>query len=157
MKKKQKDRFLNHDDQTVHLLLVEDDDVDAEAVIRAFRKNKIANPFTVVPDGIEALKVLRGEDGRKSIPRPYMILLDLNMPRMNGLEFLSIIRKDPELHDSIVFVLTTSSAEKDIVAAYGENVAGYLVKSEAGESFFNMVEMLQHYWRIVEFPPPKKS
>lgn len=90
----------------VHLLLVEDDEVDAEAIKRAFRKRRIANPFTVVRDGIEALEVLRGEDGREPLPRPFLILLDLNMPRMSGLEFLRETRQDPELRDAIIFVLT---------------------------------------------------
>jgi CheY-like chemotaxis protein len=144
------------ENRTVHLLLVEDDEVDAEAVVRGFSKNRIANPFTVVRDGRDALNALRGENGWEPLPRPYMILLDLNMPRMGGLEFLTEIRRDPKLKDSIVFVLTTSSDEKDIVAAYDENVAGYLLKSQAGENFLNVIEMLQHYWRIVEFPPLKR-
>ncbi len=134
--------------QTVTILLVEDDDIDVEAVIRGFKKNKIANPFTVAKDGIEALDILR--DG---IKQPYLILLDLNMPRMNGIEFLKALRKDPLLKTSIVFVLTTSDAEKDRWAAYEQNIAGYLLKSQAGKDFVHVINMLDHYWRYVEFPP----
>lgn len=138
--------------KTVHVLLVEDDLVDVEVVQRAFQKMKIANPLYVASDGIEALQVLRGTDGRQRLPRPYLILLDLNMPRMNGLEFLQELRRDPELRDSVVFVLTTSKNEEDRVAAYHCNVAGYIVKSDVGNGFLKLVEMLQCYWRIVELP-----
>ena len=139
--------------KNVHMLLVEDDDVDAEAVTRAFTKARIANPFTRVHNGIEALKVLRGEDGYAKMPRPYMILLDLNMPQMNGIEFLQTLRQDPKLKNSVVFVLTTSNRDEDKVAAYDTQVAGYLLKDRAGADFFHLIEMLDAYWRIVEFPP----
>jgi CheY-like chemotaxis protein len=137
----------------VTLLLVEDDLVDAEAIQRAFRKQKIANPFVVVPDGVEALRALREEPGAPEVPRPYIILLDINMPRMSGLEFLRALRTDPALHRSIVFVLTTSDRDEDKLEAYGNHVAGYIVKSRAGEDFLRVIQMLRAYWRIVEFPP----
>ena len=82
---------------TVHILLVEDDEIDAEAVVRAFRRQKIANPLTIVQDGIEALNALRGEGGHKKLLSPYIILLDINLPRMNGIEFLQALRTDPVL------------------------------------------------------------
>jgi CheY-like chemotaxis protein len=88
--------------------------------------------------------------------RPYLILLDLNMPRMNGIEFLAELRSDPQLRSSIVFVLTTSNAEEDKVESYGYNVAGYIVKSEVGHRFVNLITMLGHFWRIVEFPVEKE-
>lgn len=137
----------------VHLLLVEDDQVDAEAIQRAFRQQKIANPFIVVRDGEEALKALRGEDGHERVPRPYLILLDLNMPRMNGIEFLEALRHDPDLQRSIVFVLTTSDRDEDKLAAYEKHVAGYILKSRAGEDFLDVIKLLRTYWRIIEFPP----
>ncbi len=138
--------------QSIQLLLVEDDEVDAEAVVRAFRKQKIGNSFTIVPDGIEALHALRGEGGYARVPRPYLILLDINMPRMNGLEFLQELRQDVELRQSVVFVITTSSRDEDVVAAYNEQIAGYILKSRVGEDFINLITMLDMYWRIVEFP-----
>lgn len=136
----------------VTLLLIEDDLVDAEAIQRAFRQQRIANPFVVVPDGVEALRALRGEAG-PPVPRPFLILLDINMPRMNGIEFLRELRRDPELHRSIVFVLTTSNREEDKLAAYEGHVAGYILKSRAGEDFLEVIKMLRSYWRVVEFPP----
>lgn len=138
--------------QSVHILLVEDDEIDAEAVVRAFKKQRIANNCTIVSDGVEAMKVLRGEGGYPRIPRPYLILLDINMPRMNGLEFLQRLRQDPELKRSIVFMLTTSQRDEDIMAAYNEQIAGYILKSKAGEHFVDLINMLDSYWRVVEFP-----
>jgi CheY-like chemotaxis protein len=137
----------------IHILLVEDDDIDAEAIVRAFRKQKIANPVTIVSDGIEALKVLRGTGDQERLPRPYLILLDINMPRMNGIEFLQVLRQDAELERSIVFMLTTSNRDEDKLAAYDEQIAGYLVKARAGEEFADLISMLNSYWRVVEFPP----
>lgn len=145
----------NH--QTVQVLLVEDDEIDAEAVKRAFRKQRIANPIHLVPNGLEALNVLRGTNGVAPLQRPHLVLLDLNMPKMGGLEFLEELRKDPQLRDTIVFVLTTSDADRDKISAYGKNVAGYVLKSRVGEDFINLVNVIDHYWRYVEFPPAQES
>ena len=138
---------------TVTILLVEDDDVDTEAVERAFRKARIANPIVRAKDGAEALAMLRGDNGREALQHPYLILLDLKMPGMGGLKFLEELRRDPELSNSVVFVLTTSSDEQDMAKAYERYVAGYIVKSRAGDNFVGLIGMLDHYWRIVELPP----
>lgn len=136
----------------VTILLVEDDEIDAEAIKRAFRKNKVANEIVIARDGLEALDHLRGTNGNQKLSRPYLILLDLNMPRMNGLEFLGELRSDPSIENSIVFVLTTSDLDADKVAAYGHKVAGYTLKNRVGDSFLNLVGLVEAYWRIVEFP-----
>ncbi|NJK31382.1 MAG: response regulator [Deltaproteobacteria bacterium] len=136
----------------VHILLVEDEDVDVMAVRRAFRSRRIANEMTVARDGVAALELLRGSEAKPPLPRPLIILLDLNMPRMNGIEFLAELRGDAELKDSIVFILTTSKADEDKAAAYDKHIAGYIVKSDVGGGFLALIEMLDSYWRIVEFP-----
>ena len=136
----------------VSILVVDDDEVDIKALDRAFKKLKIANPVTVVNDGIEALECLRGDNGRAALSRPYMILLDLNMPRMNGIEFLDEIRRDSDLCDSTVFVLTTSNDEEDKFKSFHHNVAGYIVKSDPARGFMKAVEMIDLYWRVVELP-----
>lgn len=143
--------------QTVQILLVEDDEIDAEVVTRALMQQRIANPVVVVRDGVEALERLRGEDGQPPLERPFLILLDLNMPRMNGIEFLQNLRSDPAISDSIVFVLTTSDADRDRVAAYEQLIAGYIVKGHAGEDFVSVVNIVDLYWRYVEFPPGKDA
>jgi CheY-like chemotaxis protein len=136
----------------VNILLVEDDEVDVRIVKEAFKEHKLKNPLHVASDGVEGLEMLRGENGRERLPRPYLIMLDLKMPRMNGLEFLAEIRKDPQLKDSIVFVLTTSDNEQDKVAAYKSHVAGYLLKSDVGGDFMTAVQMLELFVVSVQFP-----
>lgn len=140
----------------VKLVLVEDDPLDVTAIKRAFRKAKIANEVIVAQDGLAALEMLRGTTG-EAITRPYLILLDLNMPRMNGIEFLGELREDPALRDSIVFVLTTSDDDRDIMKAYDNLIAGYMVKSKAGEDFVRMINMLDNYWKIIEFPVERRQ
>ncbi|HMQ55223.1 MAG TPA: response regulator [Anaerolineae bacterium] len=139
--------------EDINILLVEDDEVDAEAVVRALQRLNVKNPLTIVTDGLEALNVLRGEAGRAPLPRPYIILLDLNMPRMNGIEFLDALRQDPQLKRSVVFVLTTSNRPADKIATYDRHVAGYLVKSRTGADFSELIMLLDWYQRVVEFPP----
>ncbi len=136
----------------VTFLVIEDDDVDVIALDRAFNQLKIANNKIFARDGVEGLEFLRGEGGRTKIQTPFIILLDLNMPRMGGLEFLEEIRNDEELTKSIVFVLTTSNDDRDRVSAYENHVAGYIVKSDPTNGFMEAIDMLDHYWRIVELP-----
>lgn len=137
---------------TVTTLLVEDDKVDIMAVKRAFKKLQIASPLVVAKDGIEALNLLRGTNGCEKLQPPYLILLDLNMPRMGGIEFLSTLRQEPDLDRTVVFVLTTSDAEEDRLKAYENYISGYILKTRAGRSFTEAISMIEHYWRIVEYP-----
>lgn len=138
----------NHNYKQATILLVEDDDIDAMGVERSLKKMRMANPLVRARDGIEALESLRS--GR--VQRPFIILLDLNMPRMGGLEFLEVVRQDNDLHNSIVFVLTTSNHDQEIAAAYEKNIAGYIVKSTLNEDFDQLLGFIDHYWRIVELP-----
>lgn len=139
-------------DQVVTLLLVDDDDVDIMSVRRALRELDIDNPVVVAHDGLEALEHLRGENGRNAITPPYIIVLDLNMPRMDGIEFLAELRADEALRHSIVFVLTTSSAQKDRVQAYAHNIAGFITKGGSDDVVEKAVRMLDLYWRVVKLP-----
>jgi CheY-like chemotaxis protein len=137
---------------TVTVLLVDDDKVDTMAVRRSFRELNIANPIVATRNGIEALEHLRGENGHQKVPPPYLVLLDLNMPRMGGIEFLGELRNDPSLRRTVVFVMTTSEAEEDRIRSYDRNVAGYLLKHRPGQSFRDSIGMLQQYWQTNEFP-----
>jgi CheY-like chemotaxis protein len=136
----------------VTILLVDDDAVDSMAVKRAFRELKIANPVVEAHDGIEALERLRGENGYEKVSEPLLILLDLNMPRMDGIEFLHELRVDPLLRRTLVFVMTTSSADEDRRLAYEKNIAGYVLKHRPKESFLEAIRMLERYWQTIEFP-----
>ena len=138
--------MMNHEQLTI--LMIEDDDVDAEGMKRSFQKRRIANTIVRAHDGLEALDKLRSGE----IPLPFIILLDLQMPRMSGIEFLSQIREDETLQSSVVFVLTTSQAEEDITAAFNKQIAGYFVKDDVGANFCQMLDMLEGYWKIAYLP-----
>lgn len=136
----------------VTFFVVDDDEIDRETIVRGLRDLDLPNPIRCARDGVEALEILRGENGAERLAGPYLVLLDLNMPRMNGIEFLEEVRKDPKLHRAIVFVLTTSNASNDRLAAYDRHVAGYVLKARAGLDFQKVLNMLDRYWRYVEFP-----
>ena len=138
--------------KAVSLLIVDDDDIDATALKRALYKLKLLNPLYRAKDGVEALELLRAGE----IPAPYIILLDINMPRMNGIEFLEVLRADPDLTHSVVFIITTSKSDEDILAAYREHVAGYLLKQRMDSDFLQVVSLLDHYWRVIELPTNDK-
>ena len=136
-------------DRLLNILLVEDDEVDVMNVRRAFQKNNIANPLFVAANGVDALQQLR--EGK--IPRDRrIVLLDLNMPQMNGIEFLRELRADPELRLTPVIVLTTSNDERDRIEAYNLNVAGYLLKPVTFSNFCETMAALNKYWALVELP-----
>jgi CheY-like chemotaxis protein len=133
---------------TVHLIVVEDDDVDVESVVRSLNRNGIFGEITVFRDGLEALRALQG-DYAFMHSRPLLILLDLDLPRLNGLEFLDALRSDPRLCGTTVFVLTLSDRKEDKLAAYDRQVAGYLLKSTLGENFALLPKLLRSYCRLV--------
>jgi CheY-like chemotaxis protein len=136
-------------DHALNILLVDDDEVDVMTVRRAFAKANIANQLYVATDGIEALELLR-TDGIP--PSRRLVLLDLNMPRMNGIEFLREVRADPQLQSLTVVVLTTSNEDRDRVDAYQLNVAGYLIKPVTFHSFADVMATLNKYWTLMEMP-----
>lgn len=136
----------------LNILLVEDDDGDAKALQRAFQKAKIANTIVRAVDGVEALDMLKGANGKMKPPSPHILLVDLNMPRMNGIQLVQALRKDEDLRRSIVFILTTSKREEDKAAAYDLNVAGYIAKASAAKDFLNLVSLIDYYVCIVELP-----
>ena len=135
----------------VNILLVEDDVVDQQGIKRALRELHFANPLRIADNGVAALEVLREEED-PLLRAPFMVLLDINMPKMNGIEFLEELRADDSLNDTVVFILSTSKNPDDIDRAYKLNVAGYIVKSDVKNSFLEALSMLEHYWRIVELP-----
>ncbi|HEY8938552.1 MAG TPA: response regulator [Cellvibrio sp.] len=136
----------------VNILIVDDDDVAAESVVRSLRKHAMDFPITLARDGLEALEILRHQHNDLTIEKPYLILLDLNMPRMDGFEFLQEVRGDKNLHDSIIFVLTTSDADSDRTRAYHQNIAGYMVKSAVGPQFAKLANLLDNYRSTVSLP-----
>ena len=138
-------------DSTLDVLVVDDDELTAEVLERAIKKVSGDFRIVVANDGRDGLDVLYGKTDRR-VARPFVILLDLNMPTMNGFEFLEELRKSPNIRDSIVFVLTTSDADSDRSKAYHELIAGYMVKSAVGPQFSRLAVMLQQYAAAVRLP-----
>lgn len=130
------------------VLLIEDDNVDAMTVERAFKDIKVANPLVRTANGEEALDYLRAEDNVK----PCVILLDLNMPKMNGVEFLKALKVDIELKKMPVVVLTTSNEEQDVMDSFELSAAGYMVKPVDYKKFVEAVRAINLYWTLSELP-----
>jgi CheY-like chemotaxis protein len=139
--------------QPFTILLVDDDDGDARAVTRAFSKAKIGNQMVRAVDGIDALDILKGENGKTKPAQPVIMLVDLNMPRMNGIQFVQALRSCSRFRHSIVFILSTSMRDEDKTAAYDLNVAGYIAKATAGADFLiSLVTLIDSYGCLVELP-----
>lgn len=131
------------------ILLVEDDRVDAMTVQRALREIKVTNRLEIASDGEEGLAVLRDPEREK----PCLILLDLNMPRMGGLEFLQVVKQDGILRRIPVVVLTSSGEEQDKVDSFDLGVTGYMVKPVDYRQFVEVVRAINLYWTLSELPP----
>ena len=145
---------MQESEKPVNILLVEDSVTDAELTIDALREGKIRNHVEHVHDGLEALAYLRQEAPFSDATRPDLILLDLNMPRMDGREVLREIKGDPELRVIPVVVLTTSSQDEDILESYGLAANNYIVKPVDLTQFFSVIQQMQNFWvRVVKLPP----
>jgi CheY-like chemotaxis protein len=132
----------------ITLFLIEDDDIDAMSIQREFKRRHISSPIIRAKDGVEAFELL----ALGKVRRPFVILLDLQMPRMNGLEFLTTLRKDSDYKNSVVFVLTTSQDEKDIFNSYQSNIAGYFIKDEIDDGLISIVDMFGACRKVVYLP-----
>lgn len=135
-------------DGPVSILVVDDDDVDIMAVKRGFKKANMLNPLHVAHNGLEALDFLKKRHAESDEEKPLLILLDINMPKMDGFEFLSELRANPEFTKYTVFIQSTSNDTRDRSKAYRDHVAGYIVK---GQESTLLPQMLSAYFRIIEF------
>ena len=138
----------------VDILLVDDDEGDVLLTQKALKNGKLFNTLNVAKDGVEALEYLRQKGRFKDALRPDLILLDLNMPRMNGKETLAEIKKDPNLKSIPVIVLTTSDADMDVIQSYDSHASAYVTKPVDLGQFTNVVQSLKDFWLcVVKFPP----
>lgn len=133
-------------DKDAVILLVEDDRVDVMTVKRALQKNHVSNPLYVARTGVEALGMLRGQGFDKIAPTPSLILLDLNLPKMGGIEFLKQLRADPDLRSLPVIVLTSSNEPSDRAAAFEYDVEDYIVKPHSFDEFSSAMATVLAYW-----------
>ncbi len=122
------------------------------AIERGFRQAKVFNEIIRARDGVEALEIMRGQHDSLRLTKPCIVLLDLNMPRMDGFTFLDELRKDSDLHKTVVFVLTTSKDDVDRSRAYERYIAGYIVKENTGVNLNSLIQTLENYWRLVDLP-----
>lgn len=138
--------------RNVTILLVEDDEVDVMNVQRAFRKLNITSPLFVAGNGLEALNMLQGKCSQPPLvsAERLLILLDINMPKMNGIDFLKALRADPVLKAIPVIVLSTSDQDRDLTEAYSLNVAGYLLKPVVFPDFLELMKTMNQYWTLCE-------
>lgn len=139
---------------TVEILLVEDNPNDLELAMHAFQRHNFANRIEVARDGQEALDYLLGSNERTAGARPKVILLDLKLPKVDGLQVLREIRADPALRHLPVVILTSSREERDIVESYDLGVNSYIVKPVDFEKFVHTVQTLGLYWLLLNEPPP---
>ncbi|MEY8883080.1 response regulator [Donghicola sp. XS_ASV15] len=136
----------------VAFLVIDDDVVDQEIVKRSFKKAHLKHPLIFANNGEEGLRIMRGEDPNVRLNEPYMVLLDLNMPVMDGFEVLDAIRKDDQLQDKVVFVLSTSDDERDVKRAYHSGISGYIKKNDIAKGFTEATRMLSSYGNVIVFP-----
>lgn len=135
------------------ILHIEDDQVDQMVVKRFLNKMSVISTIHHAANGAEALDLLRGENGKTKLdPMPDVVLADINMPLINGIEFLQEIRKDEHLRHLMVFMITTSSDTDDIRNAYNQNIAGYIIKPVDLNEFEKLFKTLEDYFKICVFP-----
>lgn len=135
------------------ILLVEDNPGDVRLTQEAFRDAKVRNDLYVVEDGEKALKLLRRENGFRDVPRPDIILLDLNLPKKSGQEILAEIKADPSLRRIPVVILTTSKAEEDILKSYDLHANCFVTKPVDFDQFLRVVQSIQEFWlSVVKLP-----
>jgi chemotaxis family two-component system response regulator Rcp1 len=138
----------------IEILLIEDSPADILLTREAFEESRILNTLHVAEDGVQAMDFLRKRSAHASAPRPDLILLDLNLPRKNGREVLAEIKADPDLSKIPIVVLTTSSAEEDVLKAYDLNANCYVVKPVGFDNFMEAMQSIRHFWfSIVTLPP----
>lgn len=138
----------NDDMKLFNILVVEDDEIDRMNIERAFAKANLTNPVQFANDGIEAMDLLKNN----KIDNPLLILLDINTPRMNGLEFLKILRDEPKWALTPVVVMSSSKEDKDKIAAYKLSITGYIVKPLEFSEFVSTMVILGQYWSLCHFP-----
>jgi chemotaxis family two-component system response regulator Rcp1 len=147
---------MSNDNTPVEILLVEDNEGDVHLTMQALDRAKVRNRVHVAGDGVEAMAFLRRKPPHEKAPRPDVILLDLNLPLMDGREVLEELKKDPELQTIPVVVMTTSSAEEDVVKSYALQANCYVTKPVDLKQFLHVVDSIGDFWlQVVRLPPRK--
>ncbi|HEY3966625.1 MAG TPA: response regulator [Planctomycetaceae bacterium] len=143
--------------QPIEILLVDDNDDDVVLLTESFKDSRFLNLLQVVPDGVEALAYLRREGAYRAARTPGLILLDINMPKMNGFEVLQVIKADPQLRMIPVIMLTTSTRDEDIARSYDGGACSFVAKPVNLEKLKEVVKQFALYWTLVSIVPPRRS
>ena len=130
------------------ILLIEDDDVDVMTVKRALKDLRVSNQLVPISDGEEAIEYLKKESNTK----PCIVLLDLNMPKMDGAEFLKTLKADKTLKKIPVVILTTSNSDRDVIESFELGASGYMVKSVDYDKFVETIQAIERYWTLSKLP-----
>ncbi|HVT91157.1 MAG TPA: response regulator [Tepidisphaeraceae bacterium] len=141
--------------QSLEILMVDDNPADVRLAQEAFREGKIFNTLSVAKDGVEAMAYLRRLGSFAAAARPDLIFLDLNLPRKDGREVLAEIKSDPDLCRIPVVILTTSSAERDIIKSYDLHANCYIVKPVDLDKFIEVIRTIEHFWLSSVTLPPR--
>ena len=144
-------------DPPMNILLVEDNPGDVRLMMEYLKESKTHHPMNVVPDGLEAMAYLRREGRYAGASRPALILLDLNLPKKNGLQVLAEIKQDLDLKRIPVVILTTSSAETDIIEAYNLHANCYITKPGNVVQFFQIMKAIEDFWLAIAQLPPREG
>lgn len=139
--------------QPMNILLVEDNEVDVDMLRRGLRKIDVQGDFVRARDGREALDFLSDYPAQEALAHPFFVLLDINMPRMNGHEFMSSLRQDPKISNTRVIVFSTSDNPKDVTQAYKQNAIGYVVKPDTSAELVDALRDIQQFWERCAHPP----
>jgi len=146
---------MSHASNSDTILLIEDNQDDVDLTLRAFKRSRLTNRVIVKRDGQEALDYLLGEDGKSGVDAlPIITLLDLNMPRLNGLDVLKRLRNEKRTHLMPVVVLTTSDEERDVIDSYQLGANSYIRKPVDTQEFFTAIQELEVYWAVRNIAPP---
>ena len=137
----------------MNILLVEDNDIEVDILRRGLKKIGLANNIVRAKDGLEALKILNENAEGAALTHPFVTLLDINMPRMNGHEFLTILRADPLISDTRVIVFTTSDNPRDVAQAYSQNAVGYVIKPNTSQELQKALQTIWDFWDCCAHPP----
>ncbi|MGI9554246.1 MAG: response regulator [Thermodesulfobacteriota bacterium] len=144
---------MNKSLEPIHILIVEDNPGDARLAVEALTEREITNNISIVKDGVEAISFLRRENAYLDAPRPDLILLDLNLPKMNGKDVLAIIKNDPDLKRIPVIILTTSDSSQDISATYELQANCYINKPVGFDQFITVIQSVENFWLgVVKLP-----
>lgn len=144
---------MNKSSESIHILIVEDNPADARLAVEALKESEISNNISIVQDGVEAISFLKNENGFSDTPLPDLILLDLNLPKMNGKEVLKIIKNDPNLKRIPVIILTTSDSDQEISATYDLHANCYINKPVGLDQFITVIQSVENFWlSVVKLP-----